>query len=175
MTVGYGLAFSSFPDPISSSAGLPIHPQGTVEVHIPNKIQEAHTLRDQILEELTRAGYDESSRFGIQLAFDEAVANAVIHGNRRRTDAVLHIAYCITPEAAYLCISDEGEGFDPDAVQDPTLNENIEQPSGRGLFLMRAYMTSIEFNKKGSAVRMIHCRHPEKGPPPGWVDKNQSA
>lgn len=175
MMAGYGLAFSSFPDPTSSSAGASGHPDGTVEVHIPNQIKHAQPVRDRILEELQQAGYDESSRFGIQLAFDEAVTNAIIHGNRKREDATLHIAYCVTPEAVYLFIADEGEGFNPDAVEDPTLDKNIDRPTGRGLFLMRAYMTSIEYNRKGSAVRMIHCRNPEQGPPPEWVVNSNSS
>jgi len=175
MMTGYGLAFSSFPDPNSSSAGGTTHPPGAVELHIPNQIDKAHAVRDRILEELKNAGYDESSRFGIQLAFDEAVANAFTHGNRRRPDATLHIAYRVTPDAVYVSIGDEGDGFDPDAVEDPTLKKNIEHPSGRGLFLMRAYMTNIQYNNCGTAVRMIHCRHPENGPPPDWVASNHSA
>ena len=57
-------------------------------------------------------------------------------------------------------ITDEGDGFDPNAVPDPTDEENLEIPSGRGLMLMRCYMTSVKFNRKGNCVTMVKVRTP---------------
>jgi serine/threonine-protein kinase RsbW len=59
-------------------------------------------------------------------------------------------------------IEDRGPGFDPGAVPDPTLEQNLEIPSGRGLMLMRAYMTSVTFNPAGNRVRLLYRRPPGK-------------
>jgi serine/threonine-protein kinase RsbW len=53
-------------------------------------------------------------------------------------------------------VEDQGAGFTPEEVPDPTLEENIERGSGRGLLLIRAYMTSVEYNKKGNKVTMVY-------------------
>jgi len=127
-------------------------------VCVASVFEEAYAVRDRILTCAKKAGFNESSRFGIQLAFDEAIANAIVHGNERRADAVIRINYRVSPQAIKLSIADEGPGFDPSSVPDPTEDENLEVPAGRGLFLMQAYMTQVEYNTEGNVVTMIHRR-----------------
>jgi len=66
----------------------------------------------------------------------------------------------IDPTGIELEVTDEGEGFDPGSVPDPTAEENIEIPSGRGIMLMRAYMTSVEYVAPGNRLRIVY-RKPE--------------
>jgi serine/threonine-protein kinase RsbW len=64
--------------------------------------------------------------------------------------------FSVGPAELGVKIQDSGPGFDPKAVPDPTLDANLELPSGRGLMLMRAYMTKVTFNSKGNQVTMVY-------------------
>ncbi len=166
----FGPAYSSFPDPDRSpssspspSGGSPC-PETSTCCEVSNNFDEVHAVRDLILNEIRKAGFDESVCFGVQLALDEALANAVIHGNGRSADATVAITYDVTPQSIYLSIQDEGSGFDPTVVDDPTREENLEVPAGRGLFLMRAYMTQVHYNDRGNCVTMLHQKTTQNDP-----------
>lgn len=125
--------------------------------------------RDQIeaavtglLESMVRLGFDESSAFAVRLAVEEAINNGFRHGNKSHPDKVVRLAWRATPEHVELQVTDEGEGFDPGAVPDPTAEENLEIPSGRGLMLMRAYMSKVEYVEPGNCVRMEYRRAAEE-------------
>lgn len=153
-----GRSYSESSDPTDAALGGDSSPDECACVCVASVFKEAYAVRDRILACAMKAGFDESSRFGIQLAFDEAIANAIVHGNERRANAVIRITYRISPQAIQLSIADEGNGFDPSSVPDPTEDENLEVPAGRGLFLMQAYMTHVEYNQEGNVVTMVHCR-----------------
>lgn len=116
-----------------------------------------------VLEALTRHGYTESSRFAVRLALEEGLANAFRHGHKGMAahETVL-LEWSVGPADLTLTIEDRGPGFDPAAVPDPTLDANLELPSGRGLMLMKAYMTSVTFNPKGNRVTMKYAKPPAK-------------
>ena len=84
----------------------------------------------------------------------EAVNNAIIHGNKTDKDKTVRIE--IMPEKGELiiCIEDQGPGFKPGEIPDPTSAENVEKLSGRGVFLMSRLADRIEFNDKGNKVTM---------------------
>lgn len=114
-----------------------------------------------LMEALERNGYTDASRFAVRLAFEEALSNAYRHGHKHLpADTHAHAGYAVTPEEVTLYIRDQGPGFDPGAVPDPTLDENLENISGRGLMLIRAYMTSVTHNKSGTEVRMVYRKPP---------------
>ncbi len=162
MPNGSGPVYSSSPDPdrlgaSSGSSGL-CCPATATRCEVANSFDEVHLVRDLIIQAIRAAGFDESACFGIQLALDEALANAVIHGNSRAENATVTITYDVCGEAVYLSIEDEGSGFNPNIIDDPTREENLEIPAGRGLFLMRAYMTQVQYNERGNCVTMLHER-----------------
>jgi serine/threonine-protein kinase RsbW len=76
------------------------------------------------------------------------------HGNQMNRSKKVHISYRIIPHRIDVEISDEGGGFDPEDVPDCTSVENLERPCGRGLMLMRHYMTHVEFTGPGNIVKM---------------------
>lgn len=82
--------------------------------------------------------------------------NAFRHGNRGAPGKVVQFRCDINHERAEFEVRDEGEGFDPSGVPDPTADENLEIPSGRGLMLMRAYMSEVEHVPPGNALRMVY-------------------
>ncbi|QYU70730.1 ATP-binding protein [Leptolyngbya sp. 15MV] len=113
-------------------------------------------VRD-VLDALTRRGYTESSRFAVRLALEEAISNALRHGHKHLPpDTPAHVRWSADDHELRVVITDQGPGFDPDAVPDPTLDENLERPSGRGLMLIRAYMSSVTFAKRGTEVTMVY-------------------
>jgi serine/threonine-protein kinase RsbW len=88
----------------------------------------------------------------------EAVANAVRHGNRRDPERLVRVAYLIDNSTVTIRVEDEGEGFDPADIPDPTDPENLLRPSGRGIFYMRQFMNRVDFGSTeagGTAVVMV--------------------
>lgn len=103
-------------------------------------------------------GYADEALFAIRLALEEALVNAIRHGNRHVQDGQVEFVWSVTPDEARFEVLDQGEGFDPDSVPDPTTDENLEIPSGRGIMLMKAYMTEVEFVGPGNRLRMVYRR-----------------
>jgi len=101
-------------------------------------------------------GLDDDARHWVSVAIRESVINAIKHGNRN--DSSKHVFVDLeTPQdqsALTIRVRDEGEGFDPADVPDPTAVENLERPCGRGLMLMNHYMTEIKYNERGNSVLM---------------------
>lgn len=126
----------------------------TKEESIPSDTGEARKILDELLDQLGQCQWTEEDTFGIHLAVEEALMNAIKHGNQRDPSKQVHVEYRVSGQVVQIEVEDEGEGFDPDEVPDPTLEENLELPSGRGLMLMRTFMTRVEFNTKGNRVMM---------------------
>ena len=96
----------------------------------------------------------ERDLFCIKLALEEALVNAIKHGNQMDRSKKVHISYRLLADRFEIHIADEGPGFDPSDVPDPTALENLERPCGRGLMLMRHYMSEVAFHGRGNCVCM---------------------
>ena len=107
---------------------------------------------------LQRFGYPERACFAVHLACEEALANALRHGNREDPTKEVRLACQVGPEMVRIEVEDEGEGFDPSALPDPTAPENLDRESGRGVLLMHAYMDHVEFQGRGNRVVLIRKR-----------------
>ena len=92
--------------------------------------------------------------FGFRLALEEAVVNAIKHGNRLDKNKHVYVVCRSTPEGVWIKITDQGQGFDPEAVPDCTDPAHIDSPNGRGIMLMRNYMSRVEYNDVGNVVVM---------------------
>jgi serine/threonine-protein kinase RsbW len=103
---------------------------------------------------LKEAGFDEGEIFAIRLAMEEAVANGFRHGNEGDPTKSVTVTFGIDDSGISLAVEDQGTGFDPTAVPDPTEDANLEIPSGRGLMLMRAYMTEVVVIPPGNRIEM---------------------
>jgi len=102
-----------------------------------------------------KQGLPDEVTFDIKLATQEAVINAAEHGNQYDEGKKVHIC-CETSDCAVsVTVCDEGVGFDPCCVPDPTLPENILRESGRGVFLMRSLCDEVCFNDKGNRVTIV--------------------
>jgi serine/threonine-protein kinase RsbW len=124
------------------------------ELHIPSEPSAGKQAVDQLLSHLERNQWVENDIFGVHLAVEEALVNAIKHGNQNDRTKKVHIIYKMSDTHVRIEITDEGPGFDPGDVADPTDDENLELPSGRGLMLMRSFMSLVEFNERGNGVIM---------------------
>lgn len=121
--------------------------------------QGAHLPHMQeILGELKQLGWDGRDLFGIELALEESLSNAIRHGNRFDESKHVLVECKVSPDRFWLRVRDEGAGFRPQQVPDCTADENIDRPGGRGLALIHAYMTRIEHNQCGNCVTMEKIR-----------------
>lgn len=133
-------------------------------VSIPSDFAASRDLQRQIIEEVQRAGYTTQNVFAIKLALEEAMINAIKHGNRLDMKKYVHVNYQVTPQQVEIIIEDEGVGFCRDDVPDPTLEENITKCSGRGILLMEAYMNKVEYSNNGRRLRMVKKNEPDLRP-----------
>lgn len=85
----------------------------------------------------------------------EALANAVIYGNRQDPGKSVRVEVELSAERIVAAVRDEGTGFDPGEVPDPTLDENLERSGGRGIFLLHRLMDQVEYNERGNEVRFV--------------------
>jgi serine/threonine-protein kinase RsbW len=136
----------------------------SLEKKIPSDTGEARSLLDELLLRLKENGWPEEDQFGVHLAVEEALMNAIKHGNQRDPLKSVYVQCQVSPVILRVVVEDEGPGFDPEDVPDPTLDENLELPSGRGLMLMRTFMTQVGFNKKGNRVSMEKTKSPPEAP-----------
>jgi serine/threonine-protein kinase RsbW len=133
----------------------------TTELSLPSRIDTVATAAAAVAEFISRSGVTEDAAFGIDMAVREAVTNAVLHGNRQDEDKLVEIKLKSSPEAVEISVHDQGLGFNPEEVPDPTAQENILKTSGRGIFFMRTFMDEVDWTIPpggGTTVRMLKRR-----------------
>ena len=133
---------------------------------IPSELAAAREVEKRVSEQVARYSYDEAARFAIKLAVEEGLTNAIKHGNRFDPTKSVEVQYDIDENHVSVTITDEGPGFDPADVPDPTADENLEKPCGRGIMLMRAYMDQVEYNERGNRVRLRKRNNHDRPCPP---------
>ena len=97
-----------------------------------------------------------------RVGITEALANAVLYGNREDPGKRIRVEACIDESRITIHVEDEGGGFDPRVVPDPTLPENLQRTGGRGLFLLRELMDEVEYSDQGNSVRLVLLRDPPR-------------
>jgi len=111
-----------------------------------------------------QAGCDGDDLYWVVTALREALANAVRHGNRSEPERRVFVDYSVDPSMVTIQVEDEGEGFDPATIPDPTDPENLLRPNGRGIFYMQQFMNHVEFGQApngGTSVRMVKQLQPK--------------
>ena len=105
----------------------------------------------------TEAGFDDEEVMKISMAVREAMINAVLHGNAYDTARRVNLSFEQNDQGLIVTITDEGKGFVPEEVPDPLAPENLLKESGRGIFLMRAFMDEVRFRKlnPGTEITLI--------------------
>ena len=122
---------------------------------IPSSLSQSRVVIQELMDGVVVAGFSDAEAFGIKLSLEEAFANAIKHGNQFDPEKHVYVDATITPEKLDVTVRDEGAGYCPDCVADPTAPCNLEHPGGRGLLLIRAYMDEVTHSDEGRVVRMI--------------------
>jgi serine/threonine-protein kinase RsbW len=123
---------------------------------------ESRQVQKRILEEVERFHYDPDAAFGIRISLEEALINAIKHGNRQDSNKKVRVEATISPEQIEIVIHDEGQGFDRTRVPDPTADENLERLHGRGILLIESYMDEVEWCDCGRCIRMVRKNRAQK-------------
>jgi serine/threonine-protein kinase RsbW len=122
---------------------------GTKELTLPSALESLEEIDKATLRVSRLAGLDTDATTAVAIAMIEAVTNAVVHGNRRSPKKVVRVRYRWAPGRITVDVHDEGEGFDLSCVLDPTDPLRCMECSGRGIFIMRQVMDSVEFDMSG--------------------------
>ena len=104
---------------------------------------------EELLDRLGEHGWASADIFSIHLAAEEAIVNAIVHGNKLDTDKKVHVECFVSPAVARIEITDEGEGFKPNEVPDCTQDDRLEVPNGRGVMLIHNFMTQSRVQREG--------------------------
>ena len=131
-------------------------------ITIKSQAEQVNEVCQQILDELQKKDYSSDDIFGVHLALEEALVNAVKHGNNNDPAKKVVIEYSVTNQKLEVNITDEGTGFKPCSIPDPRCCDNVYKFGGRGLLLMREFMDFVEYNKEGNTVHMVRLRNSEK-------------
>lgn len=119
---------------------------------IPSDSAAGRRVVNEVLAQLEAEHWVQHDVFGVHLAMEEALVNAIQHGNHRDARKSVRVSCRVSPDRVRIEIADEGPGFNPGSLPDPTCPERLQTPGGRGVMLMRAFMSRVEFNEKGNRV-----------------------
>lgn len=130
----------------------------TTELRLPSRIEAIDEAATTVARLVSRSGMSEEAAFGVDMAVREAIANAIIHGNQLDESKVVEISVTSSPDSLEIRVHDQGAGFNPETVADPTEDENLLKSSGRGIFFVRNFMDEVYWltpPEGGTTVRMI--------------------
>ncbi|QDU58550.1 ATP-binding protein [Aeoliella mucimassa] len=130
----------------------------TIERSLPSKRNAHLEVMEAILAKLTELGWSDHELFGVQMALEESLTNAIRHGNKYDESKKVQVECKVSAERFWLKVQDEGPGFKLEKVPDCTHAENLEACGGRGVMLIQAYMTTVEYNGCGNQVVMEKIR-----------------
>ena len=123
-------------------------------IKIESEINNLRIVENAIDSITNESGINQENYGKILIGTLEAVNNAIVHGNKSDKNKFVSIEFSMKKSLLEITIEDEGPGFKPGDVPDPTKPENIELINGRGVFLMTKLADSIKFNKRGNCVKL---------------------
>jgi serine/threonine-protein kinase RsbW len=122
----------------------------------------ARQVLDELLGQLEAQAWPQRDIFAVHLAVEEALVNAIHHGNGSDARKTVRVVCLLNRDMVRIEITDQGRGFDPGALPDPTCDDRLHAPCGRGIMLMKAFMSRVGFNDRGNTVTMEKVREPEE-------------
>lgn len=138
----------------------PVNPRETDEgllmtVTVPSELEIVEQTVDIVARYCLACGLSvRAVRFNLRVALSEALANAIVYGNRLDPGKRVHVTLRQHCEGVEVSVQDQGSGFDPGCIPDPRHPDCLERPEGRGLFLIKELVDDLAFNEKGNSVCM---------------------
>jgi serine/threonine-protein kinase RsbW len=125
-------------------------------LELPNDLRAIERSVDYLMDKGREVGFDyDRLRLNFRVGLTEALANAMLYGNCRDPRKRVRVEAHLTPREIMVQVTDEGRGFDPRSLLDPTLPSNRARSGGRGIFLIRQLMDRVEFNDRGNSIKMV--------------------
>jgi serine/threonine-protein kinase RsbW len=131
-----------------------------VTLNLESTLASVETVEQTALDFARRAGFDDDLGSNIAMVVREAAVNAVVHGNKYDPAKSVKASFELTPGQLLIRIADQGEGCDPDTIPNPLAPENLMRSSGRGVFLMKAFMDEVHFRQltPGTEITLVKRR-----------------
>lgn len=125
-------------------------------LELPNDLRKIEGSVEELMEQAQQVGFDaDRLRLNFRVCLTEALANAMLYGNCRDPRKCVRVEAHLSSDTVSIEVTDEGRGFNPEKVLDPTLPDNRLRAGGRGLFLIRKLMDRVEFNAQGNSIKMV--------------------
>ncbi len=122
---------------------------------LPNDLQRIEEFVDSLLDHGRSIGFNpDRLRLNLRVGLTEALSNAMLYGNAQDPRKRVQVVAQFTAHEITVRVTDEGHGFDPEDLPDPTLPANIRRSRGRGIFLIRQLMDHVEYNERGNSIEM---------------------
>jgi serine/threonine-protein kinase RsbW len=124
----------------------------------PSDMNIAHDLIEQVMEQVRLSGWSNKEEFAVNMALEEALINAIQHGNDSDPEKQVHFSCRLNDRRIYVRVEDNGSGFNPNAVPDPTDPEHIMIASGRGVLLIKSFVSHVQWNDAGNIIEFEKVR-----------------
>ena len=129
--------------------------RGNLQFEFPSSVRFVREVVAEVVEACERLAFSGSrATLNLRIAVGEALSNAILYGNREDPEKLVRVLAELRPGSAEVTVTDEGPGFDPQSVLDPTRPENRERSHGRGLFLLRSLADDVRFNERGNSITL---------------------
>jgi serine/threonine-protein kinase RsbW len=138
-----------------------------------SSLDACRRILEDILAVVASYAFTQRDLFSINLAVEEALVNAVLHGNSGDPSRKVKVVFAVARTEFRVRITDEGYGFDPSTVPDPTSTRRLGTAHGRGLMLMRSFMTGVRHNSRGNSVEMWLLRADCSGAAPSSIEERK--
>lgn len=126
----------------------------TIQLVLQSSFDQIDRLEPYLKKIQRSTGINDELYSRVRLALNEAVTNAIVHGNSEDLSKSVYISSAFNENALKITIRDEGPGFDPDTLPDPLQNQNLLKESGRGVFLIKQYADDVRFSHGGRSLTM---------------------
>ena len=132
-----------------------VDPGTRMTVVVPSDLEIVEHTVDLVARHCLACGLSvKAVRFNLRVALSEALANAIVYGNRLDPRKHVHVAIREVDQDVQVHVADQGEGFDPDCIPDPRHPDCVDRPAGRGLFLIKQLVDELTFNDRGNSICM---------------------
>jgi anti-sigma regulatory factor (Ser/Thr protein kinase) len=140
-------------------------------LELPNDLRQIEHAVEYVMQRCAACQpHGRKLRLNFRVSLTEALSNAMLYGNRRDPRKRVRVEVIVGDLELVARVTDEGHGFDPDRIPDPTAPDNIEKAGGRGLFLMRELMDEVHYNERGNQVTLVLRLEPVRREPGGGAE-----
>lgn len=148
---------------ITSTLALATSSNGKPQDCTLSALSEVSRVQEIVCDRMEELKYASRDIFHVRLALDESLTNAIRHGNRMDESKQVRFSFSVNEERVWMEVEDEGDGFDPAKVPDPTDPEFLDRPGGRGVHCIREFMCSVNYSDRGNRVTMQKTRTATNG------------